>query len=107
MSEWLPIETAPKTYEEIIILFDSASEDIVRLCYWHDGIDDSAEFNSETLEYIPNQSKIGWWSYKHSVTSEKMEGYLIPICWMPNPERPNVHIDYANRTAHSIPSTLP
>ena len=76
---WIPIESAPKNGDEILILFDSATVDVVRLCWWNDG---SLEQNGGD----PDPSSIGWWSYKHSVTQEQID--LTPIAWMPFPDCP-------------------
>jgi hypothetical protein len=79
-AHWLPMETAPKNdMEEILVLFDSATVNIVRLCWWNDG---SELMNG--MELRPES--VGWWSYKHSVTSEPIE--FRPLGWMPLPARP-------------------
>ena len=79
--KWLPMDTTPKDGTEIIILFDSASVDVVRLCWWDDG-------TPQPWNGIDEQRSddIGWWSYRHSVTQEKIE-IMEPIGWMAMPER--------------------
>lgn len=77
---WQPIETAPKDDEHILILFDSASVWVVRLCWWNDG---SMERNGGDAD----PSSVGWWSYIHSVTQEKIE-WMTPLGWMPMPPFP-------------------
>lgn len=65
MSAWIDMASVPKDGTEIIILFDSATVDIVRLCWWDNG----------------------WWSYIHSVTQELIDLKLMrPVGWMPCPE---------------------
>lgn len=78
---WRPIASAPKDESKILILFDSASVAVVRLCWWNDG---SWQQNGGD----PDPEAIGWWSYKHSVTQEQMENYLTPVAWMPMPDCP-------------------
>ena len=78
---WRPMETAPKDDTEIIILFDSATVDIVRLCWWNDGIG---------CDFEPDPEARGWWSYIHSVTQELIDTDLMhPVGWMPHPDSPN------------------
>lgn len=80
-SAWLDMATAPKDDTEILILFDSATVDIVRLCWWNDGVG---------CDFEPDPESKGWWSYIHSVTQEKINTTLLkPLGWMPHPSRPN------------------
>lgn len=80
-SPWRDMATAPKDGEQILILFDSATVDIVRLCFWRDGNNWEGGFDAED---------VGWWSYKHSVTQEQINlDWMIPIGWMPFPDRPD------------------
>jgi hypothetical protein len=76
--EWQPIETAPKDGTEVILGWDMASVWIVRNGWFHDG-NDWRGFDLDD---------VGWWSYRHSVTQEKLEGYDTPTHWMPLPEPP-------------------
>jgi hypothetical protein len=81
-ASWIPIETAPKDGTEILVLFDSASVDIVRLCWWDDGAPEPWGDNQ------PRPGDVGWWSYQHSVTQELINVDLMaPIGWMPHPPR--------------------
>lgn len=91
-ASWLPIETAPKGDTEILILFDSATVPVVRLCWWNDG---SAEANGGD----PDPVSVGWWSYRYSVTQEKMEPWMRAVAWMPMPSwgRPNTQISNSGR----------
>jgi len=78
---WLPMDTAPKDDTEIIILFDSATVDVVRLCWWNAG---------EGRDFEPDPESRGWWSYTNSVTQELINTDLMqPLGWMPHPSRPN------------------
>jgi len=76
---WLPIETAPKDGDtQILVLFDSASVAVVRLCWWNDG---SWKMNNGT----DSPESVGWWSSRHSVTSEHID-YMPAVGWMPMPD---------------------
>lgn len=77
---WQPIETAPKDGTEIILGWDIASVWIVRSGWWEDGFDMIEGGYDEECE--------GWWSYRHSVTQEKLDGYDNPTHWMPLPKPP-------------------
>jgi len=80
-SPWRPIETAPKDDTEILILFDSATVPIVRLCWWSEARD----------LYVGDivSEEVGWWSYQNSVTQEMIDTEILkPTHWMPLPEPP-------------------
>lgn len=75
-SQWKPIETAPKDGTDIIVGVDIATVWIVRSA-WYRG--------PEVIEQQPDvfdESDIGWWSYIHSVTQEKLEGIFEPTHWL-------------------------
>jgi hypothetical protein len=76
-SVWQPMDSAPRDHTEILILFDSATVDVVRLCWWNDG---SPEQNGGGRD----DAAVGWWSYRHSVTQEKIE-IGEPVGWLPMP----------------------
>lgn len=79
-SGWQPIETAPKNAdEEILILFDSAAVEVVRLCWWNNG---EPRYPGDTDNA---KDDLGWWSARHSVTSEQLD-YMTPVAWMPMPD---------------------
>jgi hypothetical protein len=79
---WKTMESAPKDMDvEILILFDSASIDIVRLCWWNTGSSEQNGFDGDQPECE------GWWTYNHSVTCQLISG-MSPIGWMDFPERP-------------------
>jgi hypothetical protein len=72
--KWRSMDTAPKGGTEIILLFDSAGVDIVRLCWWD--------------SYPGDDSASGWWSFKLNVTSEFIDPVLMaPVGWIPFPSR--------------------
>lgn len=73
---WQPIETAPKDETEILILFDSATVPVVRLCWWRDGNDIVTE------TFRPDE--VGWWSYQNSVSQDQID-WMKPVAWMPMP----------------------
>lgn len=75
---WLPIESAPKDGTEVEVLFDSAGTEIVRLCWWNNGDDESLD------ECWRGPENTGWWSYKHSVTQELVSApYRVATHWKP------------------------
>jgi hypothetical protein len=85
MTEWLDMGRAPKDGTEIIVLIDSATVPIVRSAWWRDAMDGYDKETFEDLGLTINEDDIGWWSYRHSVTQEKLEGYDLPVAWMPMP----------------------
>jgi len=80
MSNWQPIETAPKDGREIIVGVDIASTWIARNAWFRKIEDNPHEFD---------ETDIGWWSYKSSVTQEMLEGIFTPTHWIPMPTPPN------------------
>jgi hypothetical protein len=96
-ASWLPMETAPKDDTEILILFDSATVDIVRLCWWNDGLG---------CDFDPDPESRGWWSYAHSVTQEMIDTDLMqPLGWMPFPSRLNSQDQSRPSLATETPAT--
>lgn len=78
MSEWQPIETAPKDGTEVLVGVDIATVWIVR----------NASFVRED-DWVPRGGcGDGWWAYNNSVTQEMLEGIYEPTHWMPLPEPP-------------------
>jgi hypothetical protein len=76
---WRAMKTAPKDDTEIIILFDAASVDVVRLCWWNDGVG---------CDFEPDPASRGWWSYRNSLTQEPIDlDLMTPTGWMPHPNR--------------------
>lgn len=82
MSEWQPIETAPRDGEMIITGVDIADEWIVRAAFWSD---DDTRSPDEMKQYPPEP---GWWSYENSVSQELLEGMYAPTHWIEMPEIP-------------------
>ena len=74
---WRPIETAPKDGREVIVGVDIASVWITRGAFY------VAPGERDTPD------SVGWWSYKHSVTQQKLEGIYEPTHWLPMPETPS------------------
>ncbi len=77
---WQPIRTAPKDGSEVLVGVDIATVWIVRNARWVDG---GGHFEE------------GWWTFKHSVTQEKLQGIYAPTHWMPMAEPPEVNLDDA------------
>lgn len=85
MTNWQPIETAPKDGTDILVYYEFATVPIVHIAYYdtdeHDLWKDQGFDNKE--------DKIGWWSYvQNSVSQHKLEGYSAPTHWMPLPDSP-------------------
>ena len=72
---WQGMDTAPKTGEEILVHTGVAGQSVVRLAFWVSGEHwDMQGFDSaEELR--------GWWSYKNSVTQEKLDEIYEPQLW--------------------------
>lgn len=74
--KWQPIATAPKDESEIIVGFDIADTWIVRSAWYR---------SAELIVHLGgewDETDIGWWSYKNSVTQEKLEGIYEPTHWL-------------------------
>lgn len=74
--EWKPIETLPSEFKdgrEVIVGFDIATVWITRSAWWRRMEDNPSEF-------MPDDE--GWWSYKNSVTQEKLDDYREPTHWL-------------------------
>lgn len=73
MSDWQPIETAPKDGTKIIVLLNMATVWVAHIAWWR---------NFEEAEEDPDL--VGWWSYvRHSVTQEMLRGHHAPLYWIP------------------------
>lgn len=76
MSEWKPIETAPKDGTEIIGMYMHIDTQIVNNIFW---MADDPDFDNEE----------GWWSYTMSEVSRTLlDDWRTPTHWMPLPELP-------------------
>lgn len=77
---WKPIETAPKDGTEVFVGVDTASVWIAR----------NARF-VRADEWLPGEpgDTDGWWSYRNSVSQEKLEGIHEPTHWCPMPVPPD------------------
>jgi hypothetical protein len=82
MSEWQPIETAPKDGTEIIVGNDQATVWITRGSWWSDGE------HWATQGYDKQEEAAGWWSYANSVGQDKLNDYRQPTHWLPMPTPP-------------------
>ena len=75
-NQWnFDMSLVPKGEDDmVLLLFNSASVPVVKLCWWNDDEDDGWS--------------IGWYSSKHSVTTEKVGEYLgEPIGWCDTPDQ--------------------
>lgn len=75
MNEWQPISTAPKDGRMVIVGFDCASVWIVRNAWYRDA---AAVKEMQDCGSDSDETDIGWWSYRHSVTQEMIE----PTHWL-------------------------
>ncbi len=70
MSEWQPIETAPKDGSEILVGYMHIDTLCVHNAFWLD-------YDEE----CPNET--GWWTYSYSeVSRTKLDGIYSPTHWM-------------------------
>jgi hypothetical protein len=78
MSEWQPIETAPKDGTDVIVMYMHIETQVVHNAFWMDEKDCWAGDNPG-----------GWWSYVHSeVSRELLDDWRTPTHWMPLPPPP-------------------
>ena len=82
-SSWKPIDTAPRDGTNVILGWDFAGVWLVRNGWWDDGC-------SACGDCPCDEDDIGWWSYRHSVTQELLNGYDEPTHWLPLPKPPTV-----------------
>jgi hypothetical protein len=77
VSEWQPIETAPKDGTDVIVM------------YMH--IETQCVFNAFYASEGHGWEKrdVGWWSYEHSEVSRiLLNDFMTPTHWMPLPPPP-------------------
>lgn len=76
-SQWLPIEGAPKDGTEVFVGVDIAGTWVSR----------GARF-VHAHEWVPGDDgdTDGWWSFRNSVSQEKLEGIYAPTHYCPMPE---------------------
>lgn len=77
VSEWQPIETAPKDGTDVIVMYMHCETQCVF----------NAFYASE--EYHWEKRDVGWWSYEHSEVSRiLLNDFMEPTHWMPLPPPP-------------------
>jgi hypothetical protein len=85
MTDWQPIETAPKDGTDVLVMYMHIDTQCVFNAFY---IDPSLEGWGP----IPGQEDYddeGWWSYEHSEVGRiKLEGFMEPTHWMPLPPPP-------------------
>ena len=76
---WKPISTLPDLFRDgrdVIVGFDIAGTWIVRSAHWDDGsLWDMQGAESE-------EAARGWYSYRHSVTQDELNGIYEPTHWL-------------------------
>ncbi len=83
--KWKPIAEIPEEWKDqrdIIVGVDIATQWIVRSAYWSDGE------HWEMMGFDDREEATGWWSYIHSVTSEKLEDIYEPTHFLCETNRP-------------------
>ena|SRR3990167_3521283 len=94
MSEWQPIETAPKDGTEILVYYEFATVPIVHIARW----DDDRFDQWEGERFASKADKIGWWSYvETSVSQHKLDEFNTPTHWMPLPAPPSDDVAVTDR----------
>lgn len=79
MTDWQPIETAPKDGTEILILRNTVNVPIANIAFWADAEEDDGD-----PHFRP--APAGWWSYsENSVACNLLNGYDEPQFWIPLP----------------------
>jgi hypothetical protein len=86
VTEWQPIDTAPRDGTTVIVGWDSATVWIVRAAWWRSKEDIEQMAMGGCLD--ADDADIGWWSYIHSVTQEMLDDYRAPTHWLPMPPPP-------------------
>ena len=73
----------PYDGEEVLAAVSIACVLIVRNAWWDDGgyWDEKGHESQEEAR--------GWWSYRHSVSQDRLEGIYEPTHWAPMPEIPD------------------
>ena len=78
MSEWQPIETAPRDGTDVIVMYMHIDTQIVHNAFWM-GEDDGCD-----------EREVGWWSYdKSEVSRLKLDDWMTPTHWTPLPPPPH------------------
>lgn len=82
MSEWKPIETAPRDGTEILVYLLSATTPVVHLAWYRskEEWESSGKFSGgwDSLEDWE-----GWWSYTENCVGQSKLDNPSPIYWMP------------------------
>ena len=77
MTQWQPIETAPRDDTNVIVMYVSIQTQCVFNAFY------------ASLENGWDPEDEGWWSYEHNEVGRiKLDGYMTPTHWMPLPEAP-------------------
>jgi hypothetical protein len=89
--KWQPIETAPKTFDPVLLLYYENKKPVIVIAHWvaefsEESTEDFAVYNEETDEYYCPE---GW--YEQQRFNEEY-GYILmdiePRYWMPLPQPP-------------------
>lgn len=85
MSNWQPIETAPKDGTEILGFREDAGVFIVRWCNCYDFMTDA---ECDETEMNDDQLSEPDWFYADFIKGGRLDGDLAPTHWQPLPEPP-------------------
>jgi hypothetical protein len=78
VSEWQPIETAPKDGGDIMVCYQHCDSWFVHIAFWLDG---------EGVD----EEDVGWWAYTLSEVSRmKLDDIWTPTYWQPKPQFPEL-----------------
>jgi hypothetical protein len=87
MTEWMPIESAPKDGTEVLVFrLDCRCTAIAHVAFYRS----EEEWGDHLLhDWESKEEYVGWWSYvRNSISQEKLDGVYAPTHWMPLPGDP-------------------
>ena len=87
MTEWQPINTAPKDGTEVLVFrMDCGCTAIAHVAFYRS---EEAWDECPLPDWESKEEYVGWWSYiRNSISQEKLDGVYTPTHWMPLPPDP-------------------